>query len=173
MRRLRYAVAMSLDGYIADENGGYEWIVSDPEIDFVALMSGFDALVMGRGTYEVAGGGGPGFGGMSVYVVSTTLEPADHPAVTVVSEDVAGFVADLKAREGKDIWLFGGGILFRALLEAGLVDAVEVSVIPVLLGQGIPMLPGLRGLASLELDTVETYPTGIVRLRYSVVDGSG
>jgi dihydrofolate reductase len=159
---------MSLDGYIADLSGGYDWIIMDPEIDFGAYMADFDALIMGRGTYEVAGGGGPGMGAMATYVVSTTLDPSEHPKVTVVSEHVDQFVRDLKAGPGKDIWLFGGGVLFRGLLEAGLVDRVEVGVIPVLLGQGIQLLPGLRGIASLELDTLRQYPTGIVLLNYVV-----
>ena len=65
---------------------------------------------------------------MDVHVVSTTLDPAAHPDVTIVSEDVIGSVAALRARAGKDIWLFGGGVLFRSLLEAALVDRVEVAV---------------------------------------------
>jgi dihydrofolate reductase len=170
-RRLRYSVAMSLDGYIADQNGGYDWIVMDKSIDFGAFMKKFDALVMGRGTYEVTkGSGGPGFGkSMSVYVVSTTLDPADHPDVTIISRDAEKRVADLKAQDGKDIWLFGGGVLFRSLLEAGLVDRVEVGVIPVLLGQGIPLLPGLAGIARLRLHRVEEFPaSGVLLLEYDV-----
>ena len=168
-RRLRYQVAMSLDGFIADKNGGYDWIVMDPEIDFGALMAQFDALIMGRGTYEVAGGGGPGAKGVTTYVVSTTLDPKQHPKVTVVSTDVEAFVADLKKQKGTDIWLFGGGVLFRSLLEAGLVDRVEVAVIPVLLGAGIPLLPGLDGTQRLRLADVRRYEkTGTMLLTYEV-----
>jgi dihydrofolate reductase len=169
MRRLRYQVAMSLDGFIADEDGGYDWIVMDPGIDFRALIAQFDALIMGRGTYEVVGEGGPGFEGVRTYVVSRTLDPTAHPKVTVVSDDVETFVAGLKKQKGKDIWLFGGGVLFRSLLEARLVDRVEVAVIPVLLGSGIPLLPGLDGIASLKLDDVHKYEkTGTVMLGYEV-----
>lgn len=192
-RRLRYSVAMSLDGFIADENGGYDWIVMDPAIDFAAFMAKIDTLVMGRGTYEVTrGSGGPGFGPkVKTYVVSTTLDPSDHPDVTIVSKDVENVVADLKAQPGKDIWLFGGGVLFRSLLEAGLVDRVEVGVIPVLLGQGIPLLPGFGGAkagdggsaagrgrrkdgawARLRLHRVEQMPkTGTLLIEYDVEKG--
>lgn len=175
MRRLRYSVAMSLDGYIADPDGGYGWIVMDPEIDFAAMAAEFDAYVMGRGTYEIAqtdGGGGDMMAGSEVYVVSTTLDPAEHPKVNVISDDPARAIAALKARDGKDIWLFGGGVLFRALLEAGVVDTVEVAIIPVLLGQGIPLLPGLEsGPVRLELSGQRTYASsGIVKLDYRVVD---
>lgn len=169
-RRLVYQVATSLDGFIADEKGGYDWIVMDPDIDFGALFARFDALVMGRGTYEVTSSSGPGFGKQKVYVVSTTLDPKKHKKVTVISRDVAKTVADLKKEPGMDIWLFGGGKLFRSLLEAGVVDRVELAVIPVLLGAGIPVLPGLDGVASLKLDEVKKYPkSGTMMLCYDVV----
>ncbi len=170
LRRLRYQVATSLDGFIADEKGGYDWIVMDPDIDFGALVAQFDTLLMGRGTYEITAGGGPGFPGMATYVVSTTLDPKKHRKVTVVSKDVEAFVADLKRKPGKDIWLFGGGVLFRSMLEAGLVDRVELAIIPVLLGAGIPVLPGLEGVAKLKLDEVKRYPkSGTMLLGYEVV----
>lgn len=184
-RRLRYSVAASLDGYIADPDGGYDWIVEEPGIDFGAYMAKIDTFVMGRGTYEVTLASPEGaamFEGMAVYVVSTTLDPEEHRDVTVISDDVADRVAALKEEPGKDIWLFGGGVLFRTLLEAGLVDRVEVGVMPVLLGQGIPMLAGLghtrgRGdhaagpgppVAGLELHSAETFGSGIVLLKYGI-----
>ena len=162
---------MSLDGFIAAEDGGYDWIVMDPDIDFRGLIAQFDALIMGRGTYEVVGEGGPGFKGVRTYVVSRTLDSTEHPKVTVVSDDVETFVAGLKKQKGKDIWLFGGGKLFRSLLEAKLVDRVEVAVIPVLLGSGIPLLPGLDGIARLKLDDAQRYEkTGTMLLGYEVTE---
>jgi dihydrofolate reductase len=79
-------------------------------------------------------------------------------------------VADLKSKPGKDIWLFGGGRLFRSFLEARLVDAVEVSVIPVLLGEGIPMLPARpsSGRFELSLTSIRSFGSGIVSLEYAV-----
>jgi RibD C-terminal domain len=106
-RRLRYSVASSLDGYIADENGGYDWIVMDDAIDFDAFMSKIDTLVMGRATYEgtlKAGEASAPWIGIETYVVSTTLDPSEHPDVTIVSGDVEGFISDLKKKEGNDIW---------------------------------------------------------------------
>jgi dihydrofolate reductase len=170
-RRLRYSVAMSLDGYIADEDGGYDWIPMDDELDFAAFTDKIDALIMGRHTFELLAGqdGGPGFEDKKIFVVSTTLDPAEHPEVTVVAREVEAFVTALKAEEGKDIWLFGGGVLFRSLLEADLVDRVEVGVIPVLLGEGVALLPGLRGTARLTLHSIEEWPTsGIVLMKYDV-----
>lgn len=171
MRRARFSVAMSLDGYIAGPNGESDWIVIDPEIDFGALMGAFDTIVLGRKTYEVTRqqGGGGGMPGMQVYVFSRTLRPEDCPGVTV-SATPAETLAALKAKPGKDIWLFGGGSLFRSLLELGLVDAVEVAIIPVLLGGGIPLLPHPAKSAKLELVKHRVYEkTGTVSLEYAVV----
>src|SRR5436190_2949497 len=117
MRRIRYAVAMSLDGYIAGPNGESDWIVMDPDIDFGALMSSFDTVLLGRKTYETTKGhGGNGMPGVQSYVFSRTLRQQDCKGVTV-SDDPAKTIAALKATPGKDIWLFGGGQLFRSLLE--------------------------------------------------------
>ncbi len=170
MRRLRYSVAASLDGFIADEDGGFDWIPDDDAIDFGAYLSKVDTLVMGRGTYEVSLStqGTAGLPGLKSYVVSTTLDPADHPDVTVVSEDPEGFVAELKERPGKDIWLFGGGVLFRSLHAAGLVDRIEVAVVPVVLGTGIALHPGPAPRVPIELHSCESFPSGIVLLKYDV-----
>ena len=138
MRRVRFSVAMSLDGYIAGPNGESDWIVMDPDIDFGSLMGSFDTILLGRKTYEVTRGqGGGGMPGMKVYVFSHTLRQADCPGV-IVSDNAAESVAALKGAEGKDIWLFGGGSLFRSLLELGLVDSVEVAVIRRLPANGAP-----------------------------------
>ena len=170
MRRVRYSVAMSLDGYIAGPNGEYDWIVMDPEIDFAALMGSFDAMLMGRKTYQAAQklGGGPASRSMSVHVLSRTLRQEDCKGATV-SDDAKGTVTKLKAAKGKDIWLFGGGGLFRSLLGLGLVDTVEVAIIPVLLGGGIPLLPSPAGRAKLKLAKHQMLKqTGTVALEYRV-----
>lgn len=171
MRRVRYQVAMSLDGYIAGPKGEADWIPMDPDIDFTALFSEFDTLVMGRRTYEaMAGqGGGGSFSGMKVVVVSRTLQAASHPKVRIVSTEVGEGVEALRKEKGKDIWLFGGGDLFRSLLELGLVDTVEVAVLPVLLGGGIPLLPSPAIQTSLRLMSHRVYEkTGTVLLKYDV-----
>jgi len=168
MRRVRYQVAMSLDGYIAGPNGEFDWIVPDPEIDFKALFAEFDTFVMGRHTFEAIGGK-PAAKGARTYVFSRTLRQEDYPGVTIVSEGAAETVRALREEEGKDIWLFGGGVLFRELLALGLVDSVETAVIPVLVGGGIPLLPPPAPRVSLRLTGRRVYETsGIVLLEYAV-----
>ncbi len=169
MRRLRYGVAVSLDGFIAGPDGEYDWIVHDPAIDFAAMFAQYDTLLMGRKTYEVASEKGKSWDsfGQRWIVVSTTLKPEEHPNVTIISGGVTEAVAALKAQPGKDIWLFGGGVLFRSMLDAGLVDTVEVGLIPVMLGSGIPLLPEGRR-RSLHLEESKTLPSGILMLSYSV-----
>jgi len=170
MRRLRYNVAISLDGYIADLDGGYDWIIMDPAIDFTAHFKQFDTAVMGRGTFDVLlrQGSDGALPGMQVVVFSRTLRASEHPAVTVVDSDPVEAVIALKEKPGRDIWLFGGGKLFRTLLDAGLVDTVEVGVMPVLLGQGIPALAPGRPSPRLQLTDTKTFPSGIIMLSYTV-----
>jgi dihydrofolate reductase len=167
--RIRYMVAMSLDGFIAGPKGEADWIIMDPEIDFQAIFAQFDTFLMGRRTYEgmtAAGSGGPAGG--KTFVFSRSLRPGDHPDVTVLAEVSSATVGPIRAQATKDIWLFGGGLLFRSFLDAGLVDTVEVAVIPVLLGGGLPLLPPPAPETSLALTGHRLYKTGIVSLEYAV-----
>jgi dihydrofolate reductase len=174
-RRVRYQVAMSLDGFIAGPNGEADWIITDPEIDFKEIYSWFDTMLIGRRTFEgMTGAGGSGsMPGMHVYVCSRTLRQEDYPAVTIVAEPEA-VVTELRSKPGKDVWLFGGGSLFGSLAELRLVDTVEVAVIPVLLGEGVPLLPSPANRVTLKLIRHKLYSkTGIMSLQYEVQYGPG
>ena len=172
MRRVVYSAACSLDGFIAGPRGEYDWIPMEPDIDFAAMFSRFDTVLLGRKSYEAAraqGGGGGVSPGTKEYVFSRTLTPDQCPGVTL-SDDPEGVVRRLKAEPGKDIWLFGGGELFRSLLQAGLVDAVEVGLMPVLLGGGIPLLAHPADRKTLRLVKHRLYEkTGTLLLEYEVV----
>jgi dihydrofolate reductase len=169
-RRVRYQVAASLDGYIAGPKGEADWIVMDPEIDFKALFAQFDTILVGRRTFEAMASYDSAFvPAMKTIVFSRTLAQSDYPKTTIVSEKPEAAIAALRAEPGKDIWLFGGGSLFASLLDAGLVDTVEIAVVPVLLGGGIPLLPPPAKRAKLVLTGHRVYErSGIVLLEYSV-----
>ena len=170
MRRVRYSVAATLDGFIADPNGGYDWIIMDEAIDFAAMFAEFDTFVMGRKTWDVSAPTefGEMFGDKEVIVFSRTLKSARR-GVKIVGTSPVDTVRELKQKPGKDIWLFGGGSMFRTLADAGLVDTVEVAVMPVLLSQGVPLItPGAR-ITGMRLDKCETLPkSGIVMLSYTL-----
>jgi dihydrofolate reductase len=157
---------MSLDGYIAGPKGDTDWIIKDPEIDFRAIYAQFDTMLVGRRSFEAAPSAFK-IRGMRVLVFSRTLRQRDHPHVTIVAHNPEETIASARAEAEKDIWLFGGGLLFRSLLAAGLVDTVEVAVIPVLLGAGIPLLPHPASQTKLQLTGHKVYTTGIVVLEYA------
>lgn len=169
MRKVRYNCAMSLDGYIADSDDGFDWIDIDPDIDFEELSSQFDTYLMGRRTFEVVGGQGPPSSEIRNYVFSNTLKQNDRGNLRIISGDWVQAVRTLRAEPGKDIWLFGGGRLFGSLCNEGLVDTVEVSVIPILLGCGIPLVAGLSRQVKLILKEQKVYKkTGTALLVYEV-----
>lgn len=172
-RRVRYQVACSLDGYIAGPNGEFDWLVADPQIDFAALYDQFDTLLMGRRTYESLPDGGADLRHLSMVVFSRTLDQRDHPTVRIVSGDLAKEVESLRAQSGKDLWLFGGGELFRAFWELGCIDTVEPAIMPILLGGGVPFLPTPATRGHLRLRRHRVYEqSGIVLLEYDVRRGA-
>jgi dihydrofolate reductase len=160
---------MSVDGYIAGPKGEFDWIVNDQSIDFSELFAQFDTFLLGRKTYELTlQPGNPGFpAGSHAFVFSRTL-PDLVPGFSVVREVSRHSVESIRSRAAKDIWLFGGGELFRSLLALGLVDTVEIAVMPVVLGQGLQLLPQPATQARLQLTNQRTYPSGIVLLEYDV-----
>ena len=168
MKKIRYIVAMSLDGFIAGPNGEADWILMDPDVNFAELWAQFDTLLMGRKTFDAAKTrlGEAFMQGMKTVVVSRTLRAA--PNVTILSDLTHDHLQSLRAQSTKDIWLMGGGELFRSMLAMHEVDTVEVSVMPVLLGGGVPLLAPPSQRTVLKLSSHKIYRSGIVSLIYDV-----
>ena len=171
MRRIRYGVGMSLNGFIADHDGQTDFLVSDSTYDSAPFFASIDSVLMGRVTYEGAVRQGMrAYAGLRNYVISSTLSAAEYPEVTILRD--ASAIAALRRDSGKDIWLCGGGVLLASLLAAGLVDAVELGLSPVLLGgKGTPMLgldARLPPTVPLELAHHRALPSGLLVLEYSV-----
>lgn len=168
MRRLRYQVACSLDGFIAGPEDEFDWITTEPSFDFEQLYAQFDTLLMGRRTYEIVQALGESFHGKQVIVVSRTLRQADYPDVEIISEGLKARIHELRSQPGRDIWLYGGGSLLSELLSLDLVDTIEPAIIPILLGGGIPLLAPKGIRRRLTLKRQQTYPSGMVLLEYEV-----
>jgi len=168
MRRLRYQVACSLDGYIAGTGGDFDWITPEPTFDFDALYAQFDTLLMGRRTWEAVQGMKDAFRGKRVVVASTSLRQEEHPGVEIIADNLQQRVGELLVSPGSDVWLYGGGHLFAELLALDLVDTVEPAIIPILLGDGVPFLPSPAVRRRLNLTRHEVYPSGMVLLEYDI-----
>ena len=175
MRTVYYSAACSLDFFIHKGEGDtYDWIRGGPKSEAMldALWADTDTLVMGRKTWEVARrmmDGKPEndpFTGVHSYVVSRTLSAIDQPNATLVQTDPVAFVRDLKMRPGKRIFAFGGAQLVSALVAAGLVDELHLSVQPVLLGGGVPLLEPLGRQVQLELKDSSLLDQGAVQIVY-------
>ncbi len=168
MRRVRYQVACSLDGYIAGPNDEFDWIVPEPSFDFDALHAQFDTLLMGRRTYEIVHEMGEDLRGKQVIVASRSLQSADYPDIEIVSEGLEARIRELRAQPGRDIWLYGGGNLFSQLLAWNLVDTVETAVIPILLGGGVKLFSPCGIRQQLTLVRHRAYPSGMLLIEYEV-----
>jgi dihydrofolate reductase len=172
VRQLRYSVAASLDGFIAGPRGEFDWIVIDPEIDFAAMYASYSGIVMGRRSYEVMKASeGPSGPAMPTYVYSRTLPEGEREGMTFVREAAPHVRALKETSGGKPLWLWGGGQLFRELSAAGLVDGVDVAIVPILLGAGIPLYPAAGSRIPLVLRAQRLYAaTGTLLLQYDVLN---
>jgi dihydrofolate reductase len=172
MRKIILGVAVSLDNRIEGPNGEYDWCFTDQDYGMTEFLDSVDAIFYGRKSYDMmlkAPDVQDMFKGKTNYVFSTNnkLQYAD---ATVVSEDLQSAIRLLKEQPGKNIWLFGGAILTKTLMQWGLVDELWLSVHPVVLGNGTLLFDGLNNRVETKLISSKTYDTGLVSLRYEIVN---
>ncbi|HJR73747.1 MAG TPA: dihydrofolate reductase family protein [Luteimonas sp.] len=172
MRKLKYHVSASLDGYVLEPQHGVEkWARADDSIRYQEFLHAYGIVLMGRNTYEAhlrAGVADP-YPDLMSYVFSRSLRPAANSPVEVIAEDAAAWVRRLKACPGKDLYLHGGARLATSLFAAGLIDEVIVELVPVLQGTGSRrLLSELEGEVALERENGVAYEDGTVRLTYRI-----
>ncbi|MEI6062317.1 MAG: dihydrofolate reductase family protein [Bacteroidota bacterium] len=167
-------IAVSLDGYIARPDGNLDWLFALPnpgQIDhgYAEFLSTIGDIVMGRSTYnEIIGFDMDWpYKGINTYVISNNTElKLSSPGTFLLSDGIPGFIDNLKTNSPKDIWLTGGGKLVACFLAKGLIDRMILSLIPVILGEGIPLFPGKLPESGWALSNVESFTTGVVSLTY-------
>jgi dihydrofolate reductase len=172
MARVRFYVATSLDGFIADREGSVDWLSP-----YDARLYGYDkfvsevgALIMGRRTYELiyAIGEDWPYGGKPVYVLSSSSLGDVPPGVVTTTRGIRAALQQARETTRNDIWIVGGAVTMQSALEEGLVDMVEIFLVPVLLGSGLNLLNDLARRPTLTFDGIEAFPDGVVKLRYLV-----
>ena len=169
MTKVKLYIATSLDGFIAERDGGVGWLFTDGDYGYAAFFESVEALIMGRHTYEqVLGFGEWPYEEKPAYVFTRSAPGGEHPHVEFVSSGAGTFVEELRRRSTKDIWLVGGAALVTAFRKLGLIDEYVLSVHPVLLGDGIPLFERPQPREGLRLQEVHSFESGLVQLRYVV-----
>ena len=173
-RKVIVHIAASADGYIARPDGDLEWLTSRPApkgfYGMEAFMKTVDTMVIGRKTYEESLKLGGTFDSTSrTFVFSRQKPPAKIPkGVEFVNEAIGPFISRLREQPGKDIWLMGGGELIASCLDEKVIDEFVVSVVPVFIGDGIPLIARRDRHVSMTLKSVERFDDGLVQLHYLV-----
>jgi len=169
-------LACSLDGFIAAPDGSVAWLdlfsAGGEDYGYAGFLAGVGSLVMGSRTYEqLLGFGAWPYAGRPCFVVTSRRLPVPDGADVRLraGSDLGAVVAEARtAAEGRAVWLVGGGALARSMLDVGVVDTLDLALMPVLLGDGIPLfVSGLRP-HGLVLRESRTHADGVVQLRYSV-----
>lgn len=167
-------IACSLDGYIADPDGGIDWLTAfdqpDEDYDYTAFVQRLGAIIMGGKTYRQALGFGPWpYQGIPCHIVTTQpLAGPPDASISAFNGDVRELAAQVRQETGKDVWLIGGSEIITQFANAGLIDEYIISIIPLLLGQGIPLFRAIDARHRLTLTGSTSYPNGIVQLHYHV-----
>jgi dihydrofolate reductase len=172
MRKVILGVGISLDGYIARPDGAVDFLFMPKDYSMAAFFASIDTFVMGRKTLDAAlrmGGGSGSFGGMPAYVLSRSQPAGERDGLVFTRESPARLVRRIRRRPGKHIWMMGGGELARAFLAADLIDELYLGIVPVLLGEGIPLFPSGFPQRDFRLRENKAYSKGLIALEYERV----
>lgn len=173
-RKIIVHIATSADGYIARPDGDLEWLTSRPApagfYGMNAFMRSIDTKLLGRKTYEVSLRMGAKFdSGSRTIVFSRHAPPANAPSgVEFVNGAIGPFLSRLREQPGKDIWLMGGGEIIASCLDEQAIDEFVISVAPVFIGDGIPLIARRHRHVPLDLHSVERFEDGLVQMHYRV-----
>lgn len=177
MRKIVLDLAVTLDGFIEGPNGEIDWCIMDDDMDFDGFLSGIDTIFYGRVSYDAWGHFEPAADASDAErslwkavhskqkIVFSKQERAEAKDV-FIQDDIAAKVMQLKVREGKDIWLYGGAGLIRTFIDLGLIDVYRISVHPIALGSGKPLFENLEERISLRLLHTNVFRSGVVQLIY-------
>lgn len=175
-RKLVYYVAISVDNFIAREDESMDGFVMQGQhvTDFLNSLHDFDAVLMGKNTYEwgYQFGMKPGDASpiypMKHYIFSRSMPEFHHERLDVIREDVVDYVRHMKTQSGKSIWLCGGGLLAGALLEAELIDELILKIHPVMFGKGIRLFGTSQKAFGLAMQSAKVYANGVLYNRYTL-----
>jgi len=173
MRKVILGLGISLDGYIARPDGTVDFLFMPKDYSMAPFFASVDTAVMGRKTLDAAlrMGGGGSFGGsaMAYYVLSRSQPAGERDGLVYSRESPAQLVRRIRRRPGKHIWMMGGGELARSFLAADLIDELYLGMVPVLLGEGIPLFPSGFPQRNFRLLENKTYSKGLIALEYERV----
>lgn len=168
MAHIHLYVACSLDMLIARPDGAVDWLFTEGDYGYEEFLAGMSTTLMGYKTFEkvLSFGGEFPYKGLDNIVFTRQQDRAPHPDVRFVHEDMIGFISRLRAESKKDIWLIGGGEIVQQCHEAGLIDEYQLFVHPVILGEGLPLFPGLKKQQDIQLIAHKAHDNGLVHLHY-------
>jgi dihydrofolate reductase len=169
MRKVVLGLGVSLDGYIARLDGAVDFLFMPKDYSMASFFATCDTAIMGRKTLDAGlkmSGGKLPRTNMAMYVFSNSQPAGERDGVIFVKESPARFISQMRKHPGKDIWLMGGGELARAFLKADLVDRLYLGVVPILLGEGIPLFPSGFPQRDFTLLENKTYSKGLIALTY-------
>ncbi|HBB32612.1 MAG TPA: dihydrofolate reductase [Cyanobacteria bacterium UBA8803] len=166
-----YYLATSLDGYIATQDDGIEWLPpiekEGEDYGYSEFYNSVDAIIMGRRTYEKSLELGEWFySGKPCWVCTQRQIQVQQPDVIVTSSSPIDIITELEKRDLQRVWLVGGGKLASSFRNYGLISEYQISIIPIILGKGIPLFDSPGQLEKLKLVECKPFPNGVVMLRY-------